>query len=54
MVDCDGAYLGMGMFSVCGSAEKDHAMAHLDVRPCKTFKVSAVVAVNSGKTTACI
>ena len=31
---CVGAYLGMGMFSVRGSAENDHAIAHLDVRPC--------------------
>lgn len=36
VADCNGAYLGIGMLSVRGSAENDHAMAHLDVRPCKT------------------
>ena len=31
---CVGAYLCIGTFSVRGSTENDHAIPHLDVRPC--------------------
>lgn len=37
-----GAYLGIGMSAVRGSAEKDQAIAHLEVRPCKAYIIFRV------------
>lgn len=43
---CVGAYLGSGTFSVRGSTENDHAIAHLDVRPC-TYNACQLLAIHT-------
>ena len=39
VLTCTGAYLGIGMSPLLGSAANDHAMPHLEVRPCNTLHI---------------
>ena len=45
-IACVGIYLGNGTFSVRGSTENDHAIAHLEVRPC-TCNPCLLFAINA-------
>ena len=39
VLTCTGAYLGIGMSALLRSAANDHAMPHLEVRPCNTLHI---------------